>query len=92
MVKLKLKLLLGTCYLQAPMDFELGLSFASVLFLLFLGVAGWVLKLKLMLTQPKLKLKLRLSLAISHMSPTLIHCKKRFLFTFHGLLCKSVNL
>ena len=35
---------------QAPTEFELGLSFASILILLFLGVGGWVLKI--MLTQP----------------------------------------
>ena len=40
MVKLKLKLLLCTCYLQAPMYFELGLSFGSVLSLPLLGWVG----------------------------------------------------
>ena len=27
---------------KAPTEFELGLSFASILILLFLGVGGWV--------------------------------------------------
>ena len=57
---------------QAPteLELELGLGFASILFLHFLWVSGlvggWVLKLKLMLTQPptELELKLGLSLAI----------------------------
>ena len=50
---------------QAQTELELGLSFASILFLLFLSVGEWVLKLKFMLTQPTTELELELSLAKS---------------------------
>ena len=50
---------------QAQTKLELGLSFASILFLLFLRVGGWVLKLKLMLTQSPTGLELELGLSLA---------------------------
>ena len=50
---------------QAQTELEVGLSFASILFLLFLQVGGWVLKLKLMLTQPQTELELELGLSLA---------------------------
>ena len=61
---------------QAQNKLELGLSFASILSLFFLRVAGWVgcgayvvggwvLTLKLMLTQPPTKLELELWLILA---------------------------
>ena len=60
---------------QAQTKLDLGLSSASILFLLFLRVAGWVgcgayvvggwvLTLKLMLTQPQTELDLELWLIL----------------------------
>ena len=58
---------------QAQTELEFGLSFASILFLLFLQVggwpgAGWLLKLKLMLTQPPIELELELGLSLAIIS------------------------
>ena len=54
---------------QAQTELELGLSFASILFLFFVRVGGlvggWVLKLKLLLTHPPSELELELGLNLA---------------------------
>ena len=52
---------------QDQTEQELVLSLSNIVFLIFLGVGGWVLKLKLMLTQPPTELELELGLSLAKM-------------------------
>ena len=51
--------------IRSSLEQKLWLSFASILFLLFLQVGGWMLKLKLMLTQTLTELELELGLSLA---------------------------